>query len=76
MTQVQPGAQSGPDTAAARSERKKICESCGTEKPADSVFACSYCNMNFCLYHLIPTAHHCGGAFGKPMTSRWYGEGT
>ena len=54
----------------------KLCESCGTEKPADTVFACSYCNMNFCLHHLIPTAHCCGGAFGKPMISRWYGEGT
>ena len=56
-------------------EPKKLCESCGPEKPADVVFTCTNCNMPFCYYHLIPTAHHCQGAFGKPMIRMWYGEG-
>ncbi len=76
MIHAQPDVKSGPDPVATPAQPKKICELCGKEKPVDTVFACSYCNMNFCLYHLIPPAHHCGGAFGKPMTSRWYSEGT
>lgn len=76
MTQAQPDMQSGSEADAIPAEQMKTCEACGKDKPVDTVYACSYCNMNYCLYHLIPTAHYCGGAFGKPMVSRWYGEGT
>lgn len=75
MTDAQSNVRSGPESSVAPAQPKKVCEMCGVEKPVDTVFACSNCNMNFCLKHLIPPAHHCQGAFGKPMTSRWYSEG-
>ena len=45
-----------------------LCESCGPDKPADQVFQCTLCALNYCVNHLAPMAHYCFGALGKSQS--------
>jgi hypothetical protein len=45
-----------------------LCEFCGPQKPAEQVFVCTLCTMNFCVRHLNSMFHFCHGALGKPQT--------
>ena len=53
-----------------------LCEFCGADKPAATVYSCTLCMMSFCTKHLNPAAHDCSfGAFGKPHSVGIGGSG-
>ena len=56
------------EPVAANERPTYLCEFCGPDKPAEQVYRCTLCELNYCVKHLAPMAHYCFGALGKSQT--------